>query len=199
MTTRADIRQALRAQRRALDPKQRHQSSIKLAQHLVQQHWFRASGHIACYLANDGELDLAPLIERIAAMRKACYLPVLSSGRDKRLWFAPYTPGDMLIPNRYGIPEPVAAPDQWLDPRQLDLVLLPLVAFDLAGNRLGMGGGYYDRSFEFLKRASSVPRPRLVGVAYEFQKLPALAAEPWDVPMQAVATEAACHQFKRKS
>lgn len=198
MTTRAHIRQAMRTQRRALDHKQRHLASIKLAQLIAQQHWFRASAHIACYLANDGEMDLAPLIERIAAMRKACYLPVLSPGRDKRLWFAPYAPGDVLLPNQYGIPEPVVSPEQWLDPRQLDLVLLPLVAFDLNGNRLGMGGGYYDRSFEFLRRTTGLDRPRLVGVAYEFQKLAALAAEPWDVPMSAVVTEAACHQFKRK-
>ncbi|MEW5757682.1 MAG: 5-formyltetrahydrofolate cyclo-ligase [Pseudomonadota bacterium] len=198
MTTRADIRQKMRAQRRALDPKQRHQASSKLAQLISQQHWFRAGVHIACYLANDGEMDLAPLIERIAAMRKVVYLPVLSPGRDKRLWFAPYTPGDPLHPNQYGIPEPVVAPDQWLDPRQLDLVLMPLVAFDLAGNRLGMGGGYYDRSFEFLRRSMGLERPRLVGVAYEFQRLTALAAEPWDVPMHAVVTERACHTFKRK-
>lgn len=196
MPTRAEIRKAIRARRRALEPRQRHAAASALARQLAHTHLLRASRHVACYLASDGEIDLQPLMRRLWSMGKRCYLPVLSAGHDKRLWFAPYAPDTPLRENRYGIPEPATPARDWLDPRQLDLVLAPLVAFDARGHRLGMGGGYYDRSFAFLLQAHRCRGPRLIGVAYAFQQVAALDGEPWDVPLHAVATETGYLRFR---
>lgn len=195
MPTRADTRKILRAQRRALTSHQRHSAAIRLSQQLVHTHVFRASRHVACYLANDGEVDLQPVMQRLWSMGKHCYLPILSGGRDKRLWFAPYAPGVRLVENQYGIPEPAIPVHERVDPRQLDLVLTPLVAFDAQGRRLGMGGGYYDRSFSFLLQAHRSRGPRLIGVAYAFQQIEALDDAPWDVPLHAVVTDTGYLRF----
>jgi 5-formyltetrahydrofolate cyclo-ligase len=84
---------------------------------------------------------------------------------------------------------------QRIQPLALDLVLTPLVGFDHKGNRLGMGGGYYDRSFAFLLRRQNWKKPRLVGLAYDFQQLDKLPAKNWDVPLTAVATDTHWHSF----
>jgi 5-formyltetrahydrofolate cyclo-ligase len=124
------LRQKLRTQRRTLDSD--------------KQFRFRAAQHIACYLPNDGELDMTSLIDQAWAMGKTVYLPVLSSIHRNHLHFLPYWPDDELVCNRYGIPEPVIRSRRMVDLKRLDLVLLPLVGFDFRGNRLGMGGGFYD-------------------------------------------------------
>lgn len=191
MTSRTELRQHIRQQRRALSATQRQRHARSMASRLVHSHLFRSARNIACYLANDGEIDLQPVIQRLWAMNKQCYLPVLGEGKEKRMWFAPYRPNERLKPNRYGIPEPDGSPRMWVSPHQLDLVLMPLVAFDAQGNRLGMGGGYYDRSFAFLNRPHGIKKPRLVGVAYELQRCDSLPFESWDVPMSAIVTESA--------
>ena len=137
------------------------------------------------YAAADGELDLQPLIQRLAAMGKILALPVIDS-RTRRMDFYRYRPGDYTVRNRYGIAEPA------LDSRpvaRLDAVLTPLVAFDQAGHRLGMGGGYYDRF------AHRQPCP-LIGCAHELQRVDALPAEPWDVPLTGAITEAGYYRFR---
>jgi len=101
----------------------------------------------------------------------------------------------ILEPNFYGIPEP--RPIELIDPRTLDLVLTPLVAFDGSGHRIGMGGGYYDRSFAFLRRRRYWRKPHLLGLAYELQKLPAIIPNDWDIPLDAVATEARIYRATR--
>ena len=105
------------------------------------------------------------------------------------MWFAPYASEDTLKANRYGIPEPNCHANEWIEPHQLDLVLMPLVGFDSEGNRLGMGGGYYDRSFAFLTQPGSIQKPHLLGIAHELQRVDTLPHEAWDVPMNAVVTE----------
>ena len=198
MNSRNNLRQPLRQQRRALTAAQQHCLSNRIASHISHSHLFRPAQHIACYLPNDGEVDLSPVIQRAWRMGKACYLPVLSEGKEKRMWFAPYTANTRLKTNRYGIPEPDCHPNQWLAPQQLDLVLMPLVGFDQQGNRLGMGGGYYDRSFAFLNRDFGIKKPRLVGVAYQLQRCDTLPFEAWDVPMDAVVTEVGLQHFSRQ-
>lgn len=94
-----------------------------------------------------------------------------------------------MKPNQYGISEPDIPISHQLKPIELDIVLMPLVAFDLNGNRLGMGGGFYDRSFSFLMRRKSNKKPRLIGVAYDFQEIETLDSDSWDVPLDAVVTE----------
>ncbi|MGM0594410.1 MAG: 5-formyltetrahydrofolate cyclo-ligase, partial [Pseudomonadota bacterium] len=186
---RNQLRRRMRRQRRALTPQQRRSAADQLARHLSGQHLFLHSRHIAFYLPNDGEMDLTPLIRRAQSMGKRCYLPVLGPLFHNRLWFAPYQRDSQLRPNRFGIPEPDCNWRQMRPVWALDLVLMPLVAFDPHGNRLGMGGGFYDRTLAYLAQRQYWRKPHLLGTAYTFQQVEQLPHQPWDVPMQGVATE----------
>ncbi|MBI5041761.1 MAG: 5-formyltetrahydrofolate cyclo-ligase [Gammaproteobacteria bacterium] len=179
----------MRAARRALTEHERWQCAHDCARHLLNHHAFRNARRIAAYLPADGELDTAPLIERAWEMGKRVYLPVLLPHGENRLWFARYTPDTHLVDNRFGIPEPARAAHTRASPLALDLVLTPLVAFDAHGHRLGMGGGFYDRSFAYLRHHTRWLRPRLIGLAYDFQRHARLPSQPWDVPLHAVVTD----------
>ena len=148
----AAMRRELRTKRRALSPEEQGLAAARLVHNLSQTRWFRVSKHIACYIANDGEINVNPVIALSWEMRKTAYLPVLSRIWHDRLWFAPVDPDIDMRPNRFGIPEPMVSPRELVRAQTLDLVLVPLVGFDLRGNRVGMGGGFYDRSLEFLRQ-----------------------------------------------
>jgi 5-formyltetrahydrofolate cyclo-ligase len=178
------LRATMRERRQSLPAAVRMQAAEAIATHLLADPAF-GPGYVAGYWAMGGELPLHVLQMRLRPDQVWC-LPCLEA--DGHLRFAPWRPGDPLVSNRFGIPEPDVAPSSRLDPGEVAVVLLPLVAFSAAGTRLGMGGGYYDRSFAF--RHGQAAPPRLVGVGYGFQREDALQAEPWDVPLDAVATEA---------
>lgn len=182
------LRQSIRRQRRALDPAVAASCARRLAQRTRHDRLVTGSRHIAAYLAADGEMDLLPLMHALWSLGKRIYLPVLVTFSHQKLWFAKFEPGDELVYNRYGIPEPLRR--ELIKPCALDLVLTPLVAFDAMGHRVGMGGGYYDRSFAFLKQRRQWRKPRMLGIAYEFQQRQALRPKDWDVPLDAIATEA---------
>lgn len=190
--TRDELRRRLREARRALIPEARRAAAVAAADLLAATPHYRDARRIAVYIAVDNELDPEPLVQKARAAGKQIYLPVLPGAEAASMGFLPYPPGVPLKPNRFRIPEPVGG--EACAPADLDLVLAPLVAFDAAGNRLGTGGGYYDKSFAFLKR---VPRahPALIGYAYECQKLPELAAEAWDIPLLGVVTEQQFYRF----
>ena len=192
------LRQRLRARRRVLSAAERRQAALAVASRLTDWPVFAGATRIAGYWACDGELDPASLLERVRTMGKLIYLPVLAEAPPQSLRFAPCRPGAPMRRNRFDIPEPEVSPLEWLQPAELDLVLAPLVAFDPAGTRLGMGGGFYDRSFAFL-RDPDYPgnRPRLLGLGYEFQQVTELIRQPWDVPLDAAATEKALYVFSR--
>ena len=185
-TDKKALRAQMRARRRALSAAERQAAARRFADRIWPQLQAPQYRHIAVYLAFDGELDLRPLVERLWAAGKAVYLPVLSRWSARRLWFRRYGPHQPLKPNRYGIPEPISG--SVLASRQLDVVLLPLTAFDQAGTRLGMGGGFYDCTFAY-RRASLASRPRLIGVGYRWQEVQQLVREPHDLPVQAIVTD----------
>jgi len=193
MSAEPNLRRQLRARRREIPPSQRHLAAEQLAGRVTALRIFTRADHIAGYLACDGEMDPAPLLERALAIGKQVYLPVLTGHPPAHLAFAPYHPGMALKPNRFGIPEPETSTERWVSPHLLDLVLTPLVAFDAAGARVGMGGGFYDRTFAFRRHPGHLPKPRLLGLAYELQKVAALTPQPWDVPLDGVATEQALY------
>ncbi|MBI5460988.1 MAG: 5-formyltetrahydrofolate cyclo-ligase [Gammaproteobacteria bacterium] len=193
-SARRELRAQVRAARRALDMHQRQHCAEDCARHLLNHPAFRNARRIAAYLPADGEIDTAPLIERAWDMGKRVYLPVLLPHGENRLWFARYTPDTPLIRNRFGIPEPARAAHTRISPLALDLVLTPLVAFDARGHRLGMGGGLYDRSFAYLLHHNRWLRPRLIGLAYEFQRQARLPQQTWDVPLHAIATDRQLHR-----
>jgi 5-formyltetrahydrofolate cyclo-ligase len=179
-----ELRRVMRARRRRLSPAQQRRAADQVARRLAQRPWFSNARSVACYIAADGEIDPLPLLHRALAAGKRVYLPVLERGA--RLRFAEYRNGARMRRNRFGIPEPTGR--RHCRPQQLDLVLLPLVAFDRRGARLGMGGGFYDRTFAFL-RAGGRRKPRLLGLAHHFQEVAQLPLEPWDVPLAAIVTE----------
>jgi 5-formyltetrahydrofolate cyclo-ligase len=183
---RQQLRQRLAERRRALPPPQRMAAALGLRRSLEQLPEYHTDARVAGYWACDGELPLNLVIPPLAARGQQFLLPLLAE--DRQLRFAPWSAGDAVQPNRHGIPEPVA-PREWLAPFQLDLVLVPLLAFDRRGHRLGHGGGWYDRSFAFLNEQVRPTEPLLVGIAYDFQELDAIAAEPWDVPLDYIATD----------
>jgi len=185
----------MRARRRTLSLQEREQYARRAAAHLCRSPLFRRSRRIACYLAQDGEMDSAPLMARAWAMGKTIYLPVLHAMPAGRLRFAPYHPGAALRYNRFDIPEPDVPLRQMVRAQDLDLVLTPLVAFDAAGNRLGMGKAFYDRCLAFLHRRRHWLRPRVVGFAYGFQEVAQLTPRPWDIPLNAVVTESGLREL----
>jgi len=196
MTNRSDQRKQLRARRRALNDSERLQRSETLCRRLSRQPLFRASHKIAAYLPSDGEIDTQPLIELAWQMKKQVYLPVLVPFLSNRLWFARFEPDTRLVSNRYGIAEPELIHRQRIAPQALDIVLAPLVGFDRNGNRLGMGGGFYDRSFAYLLNRKHWARPQLIGLAYDFQLVSRLPVQTWDVPLTAVASDSDWYRFR---
>lgn len=142
---------------------------------------YRYARQIALYQAVNGEVDLASLWRSAPMQGKFCYFPALND--DYTLSFLPATPASSFHKNRYGIEEPVAARELALTPEKFDLIFVPLVAVDHQGNRLGMGAGYYDRTF------TNCRLPLLVGVAYEFQRVSFIQAQEWDISLDVVITE----------
>lgn len=191
------VRKNIRHLRRQLRPDQQHKAATQLCKTLCSSPIFLRSQHIAFYLPNDGEIDSTLLMERAWKLKKTCYLPVLAP-LDKKLLFVSYNKGDELRFNQYGIPEPLLQPDKTRAAWTLDLVITPLVAFDLQGHRLGMGGGYYDRTFAFIQKANKPKTPKFVGVAHAFQQCPALPRQIWDVSLDAVFTDNAQFIWTKK-
>ncbi len=193
MTTRTTLRQKIRARRRVLDGVIRRQAAESLLTIVTALPCYRSAQHVAAYVAVEGELDPELLLRRAHADGKHVYLPLLPRERNAALGFLPWEPGLRMQANRLGIPEPSASGHTAIAPRLLDLVLTPLVAFDNYGRRLGMGGGYYDRTFAFLK--TGITKPLLLGLAYEFQRFDPLYGESWDVPLAGVVTESHVYFF----
>ncbi len=193
---RDQLRKKIRQQRKKLSDQIQLHHAISLADIVKHQAIFRNAKRIAFYLAEDGEIDPSFIIEKAWQFKKQVYLPVLPP-TGKSLFFAPFTENTRLIPNRFNINEPDVSPRHWIRARQLNLILLPLVAFDEQGNRLGMGGGYYDRSLAFLNHRKHWQSPHLIGLAHELQKVDQLPCETWDVPLNMIATESSIYKGKK--
>jgi 5-formyltetrahydrofolate cyclo-ligase len=194
-SSREQLRKTKRQQRRNLDDHQQDLHAQSIAQQLGRHPLFLNASRVAFYLAEDGEIDPAYLIHKAWQYKKQVYLPILPP-TGHSLFFAPYYPDSTLAPNRFGINEPDCHPSQWIRARQLNLILLPLVAFDEELNRLGMGGGYYDRSLAFTRHRKQWHSPHLIGLAHELQKVDQLPCESWDVPLNMIATEARIYDKK---
>jgi len=177
------LRQEMRASRRAIPAPLRIAAAENLARHLLSLPFLPQAGPVAGYWAMDGEIALHAWQLQLPATLTYC-LPVLSDGV---LQFAPWRAGSPLVTNRYGIPEPDVASSNLIDAADMAMVIVPTVGFDSAGNRLGMGGGWYDRSFSF--RNSRHAPPWLVGAAFAIQQIDAMSIQEWDVRLDAICTE----------
>ena len=183
-TDRAALRATLRDRRRGLAAPERIAAAEQLALRLAALPFMPRPGFVAGYWATDGEIALHAWQLGLRAGVDYC-LPVLHE--NGRLRFAAWRPGAPLVSNRFGIPEPEVDEDALLPGDAMGLVVMPLVGFDAAGQRLGMGAGWYDRTFAF--RQGTCAAPWLVGAAFAAQQVDTLAAESWDVPMDALCTE----------
>ncbi len=187
---RTALRRKLRAERRNLSESARGSAEHRTRRRLARLAPLRRASRIAIYLAADGEPDLKRVAADALERGQQIYAPVLHRGA---LRFARIGNDTYLHENRFGILEP--ATTDWIHPRDLDVVLTPLVAFDDTGTRIGMGGGYYDRCFGFLNTRSRWIRPKLIGLGYEFQRLHRIGRQTWDVPLWAAVTEQGIYRF----
>lgn len=189
MNSTKQLRSFYRQRRRALSLQQQQQAGINLMQNIRTRTDFRRARHIAIYLPNDGEICTKSLIKLCHKLGKNLYLPVLQPVLHNQLWFLPYSANTKMHKNRYGIEEPLCNPTKRRKAWSLDIVFFPLVAFDNNANRIGMGGGYYDRTFEFKRKRKASFRPKLIGLAHEIQRAKTLPVNEWDIPLDAIITD----------
>jgi 5-formyltetrahydrofolate cyclo-ligase len=180
---RAALRREMIRRRAALTPREQRAAAAAVAHRLWRLPALRTARRIAGYHAVRGEIGCDPIV--VQAQLRGCdvLLPVLDGGG---LRFRPLRGAGPWRTNRFGIPEPTAG--RALRAAELDVVILPVVAFDLRGGRLGMGAGYYDRTLAFRRGRGRWRRPFLVGIAHDFQRVELLALQPWDVCVDAVLT-----------
>jgi 5-formyltetrahydrofolate cyclo-ligase len=186
MNDRQALRKKLLLQRSKLDRTQQTTASVQITAQLSVHPLFLASHAIAAYMPINLEIDPARLIQKAWQDHKSCYLPIL---QQQQLIFGAYQANTDLKKNRFNILEPIDSTCVLIAPEALDLVLVPLVGFTIQGQRLGMGAGFYDRSFAFLLKQPRPARPFLLGLAYEWQKITSLTQANWDVPLNAILTE----------
>jgi len=161
-------------------------ASLALFKMLGNQDFFRVAQRIAFYQVADGELDPRMLLDLALSEGKSCFLPIIQKDSPEFVSFAPYDANTELVPNKWGIAEPPVS--EVISPTKFDVVFVPLVAFSKDCFRLGMGKGFYDRTFSF-KIFNRRSNPLLVGLAHECQLVDSFPVESWDVRLDAVATE----------
>ena len=179
------LRKELQKRRNLISSEQQEKTSKLICKQLHHLPLFRRAQNVALYWPFRGEVDVTDLVNDPS---KTWYLPLVSDAlrpwEKQRLIFQPKIAEDPGITNRYGIKEPTPDKKLEFDAQMLDIVLLPLLGFDRQGNRLGMGKGYYDRTF-----ASGWRRPKLIGLAHGDQECEALIQEEWDVALDLIITE----------
>jgi len=210
------LRRMLRQKRFSVSKSKQQKASLLIAQTIVRLSEFRASKRIACYLAQEGEIDVWPIMQRAWETNKKIYLPAIHPLKERKMDFYEYEANDPLIEDRWHIQEPEKNSEKLIHPWTLDLVLMPLVGFDETGHRLGRGGGYYDKTFAFIKTSKNIPFrhehsglhddpcsqqrrnskgevykhcPFLIGIAYEFQKVGSIQSNEWDINPDLIVTE----------
>ncbi|WP_225086748.1 5-formyltetrahydrofolate cyclo-ligase [Pectobacterium colocasium] len=185
-SSRQQIRQAVRQSRRLLTPDQQALFAQQACERVIAHPRIIGAESVAVFLSFDGELDTSPLIQQLWQQGKRVYLPVLHPFRAGHLLFLRYAPDTELVRNRLKIMEPRLDVRQVLPLPQLDILLTPLVAFDRHGQRLGMGGGFYDRTLQYRNQMSRGPYP--IGLAHDCQQVDALPVESWDIPLPEIIT-----------
>jgi 5-formyltetrahydrofolate cyclo-ligase len=190
------LRQNLRALRRALPPAVHAAYSRRAAAALSRLPGFAAGRRIALYLAFGAETATEPLLAAARRRRLEIYVPVVADRRRRRLAFH-----ELSAPTRRGafgirIPE---RRTRALGARWFHLIVVPLVGVDAEGRRLGMGGGFYDRSLAFRRQRTHWLGPRVIGLAFECQRVESFGAERWDLAFDAIATESGVRHFRRRS
>lgn len=179
------LRREYRIARSQKSDAERESASERIARHVIYSPFFQRSRLIACYLPMPDEVDTWPIIARAWRMKKRIFAPI--TGPNRLLTFREVRPESDLMTTDFGLLEPLSG--DVLTARELDLVLTPMVAFDDDCQRIGMGGGYYDRTFSFLRGRQWLFRPKLIGLAFACQHVDKIASNPWDIRLYRVITE----------
>jgi len=179
---RNQLRQQIRKTRANLTALQQQQAEDSITQQALALIEERNAQHIALYVSFDGEISTEKLIKTLWAQDKHVYLPVLHPFNPNHLLFLRYLPDTLVLKNKFGIWEPKLNVQNVLPLKELDILFTPLVAFDKQGNRLGMGGGFYDRILQNWRNSSFIP----VGLAHQCQQVEQLPTEAWDVPLHQI-------------
>jgi len=178
------LRNKLRQRRRDLPDATRSAHDQAIRQHLLQAIRSQSVSAIACYWPFDGEPDLLPLCKQLMNDDCKIALPVVSGHNDCSMNFYRWDAGTPLRQNKYGISEPPKTVSMPL--AGFDMLLMPLVAYDNTGNRMGMGSGYYDRHLESLRDKQ---RPLRIGIAYSLQEVDPISRNDWDIPLHGLVNE----------
>ncbi|MDG2090523.1 MAG: 5-formyltetrahydrofolate cyclo-ligase [Gammaproteobacteria bacterium] len=200
MSKHSHQRSTLRQLRRSLSPEQQFLAAENLLEHIFEDDDFKNASNIAFYQAFDGEINPSSALQAALKQGKHIFLPIISP-TNSSLTFVEYQTKSSLTKNAYGILEPELYPNNALAPEHIDIIFMPLVAFDLNGTRLGMGKGYYDRSLAFIlekkseKSLSSIKIPNLIGLGHECQRVEHLERAEWDVPLDKIITDQAIYTF----
>ncbi|MGV8000836.1 5-formyltetrahydrofolate cyclo-ligase [Photorhabdus temperata subsp. temperata] len=184
LSLRQIIRKKIRRQRRELTPEQQVLFANQAAEKVVNHPRIHQANKIALFLSFDGELDTRPLINQLWQQNKQIYLPVLHPFSRHHLLFLSYQPNTQLVRNRFNIEEPPLDVQQLLPLSELDIMMIPLVAFDRTGQRLGMGGGFYDRTLRQWRQKNFYP----IGLAHNCQLVDTLPSAEWDIPLPEIIT-----------
>jgi len=190
-TARQALRRELRARRRAIQGAARRQAARQLAQQVDAARLLRPGSRVGLYLATAEEIDTAPLLHLARTRGCRIALPRIVSLRHDRMRFHDWA-GEVKR-GAFGINEPHGGSVRAA--RELDVVFLPLVGFDMQGNRIGMGRGFYDRHFAHRLHAGRYRRPLLVGLAYDVQQVASLPRAAHDVPLDAIVTQSSVRRF----
>ncbi|MDC9588127.1 5-formyltetrahydrofolate cyclo-ligase [Xenorhabdus sp. XENO-10] len=181
---RKSIRKKIRQLRQSLSPEQQSQFAQQAVKQVMAHPKIQQADKIALYLSFDGELDTRPLIQQLWQQNKQVYLPILHPFSRNHLLFLRYCADTPLIRNRFNIEEPQLDVRQVLPISELNVMLIPLVAFDYTGQRLGMGGGFYDRTLARWQQQNFYP----IGLAHNFQLVEKLPNASWDIPLPEIIT-----------
>ena len=183
--TQSDIRTACRKRRAQITPEERRKASEEIAEKVLVSDLFLESSDIAIYIPMKSEVDTWPIIRRAWQLKKRIFAPIVQE--NFTLQFQNFEDESQLFANKMGLREPIDG--QLIQADALDLVFTPLVAFDSQNNRIGLGGGYYDRTFSFIERNQRAKKPVLAGLAFERQRVEKIAPNPWDIRLFRVFTE----------
>ena len=178
-----DLRQRIKEQRRALSLAEVNALSQQVYAQVAKHPFLQTPRTIASYLSCAGEIATTEINSFLGSLGHHLCLPVIDPEIKGQMEFYRYNEGDTLYPNRYAILEPAVTPQSHVAPDLLEVVLVPLVAFNTKGDRVGMGGGYYDRLLKKISISCIT-----IGLAYDFQMVPNLSCQQWDMPLDEIIT-----------
>jgi 5-formyltetrahydrofolate cyclo-ligase len=193
--TRQSLRKAFRDKRLSLSSEQQTTSAQGLLKQYQKSALFQGAQNVALYLPFNGEVNTQPLIDYLWSVKRDVFVPILHPFCKGHLLFQAFTHDTKMRENHFGILEPMLDVQGVCPVEKLHVILTPLVAFDLTGNRLGMGGGFYDRTLTGLASLEEKRQPIVVGLAHELQKSAAIPAETWDVRLAYILTASKLYSF----